>query len=128
MEYLGYFASIIIGLSLGLIGGGGSILAVPILVYLFKIHPEQATSYSLFIVGVTAMIGSYSHYRLGNLKIKAALIFAIPSVFSLLFVRDIILPKIPALLFTLHNFEVSKNLNTVSTGQLKTTMSVRSIF
>ena len=77
MEYLGYFASIIIGLSLGLIGGGGSILAVPILVYLFKIHPEQATSYSLFIVGVTAMIGSYSHYRLGNLKIKVALIFAI---------------------------------------------------
>ena len=110
MEYLGYFASIIIGLSLGLIGGGGSILAVPILVYLFKIHPEQATSYSLFIVGVTAMIGSYSHYRLGNLKIKAALIFAIPSVFSLLFVRDIILSKIPALLFTIHNFEVSKNL------------------
>ena len=44
MEYLGYFISIIIGLSLGLIGGGGSILAVPILVYLFHINPEQATS------------------------------------------------------------------------------------
>lgn len=110
MEYLGYFASIIIGLSLGLIGGGGSILAVPILVYLFKIHPEQATSYSLFIVGITAMIGSYSHYKLGNLKIKAALIFAIPSVLSLLFVRDIILPTIPSTLFTLNTFEVSKNL------------------
>jgi uncharacterized membrane protein YfcA len=67
-------AAIIIGLSLGLIGGGGSILAVPILVYLFKINPEQATSYSLFIVGFTAMIGSFSHHKLGNLKIKSALV------------------------------------------------------
>jgi len=110
MEYLGYFISIIIGLSLGLIGGGGSILAVPILVYLFKIHPEQATSYSLFIVGITAMFGSYSHYELGNLKIKAALIFALPSVVSLLFVRDFILPKIPSIVFTVNDFAVTKNL------------------
>ena len=110
MEYLGYFLSIIIGLSLGLIGGGGSILAVPILVYLFKIHPEQATSYSLFIVGITAMFGSFSQYRLGNLKIKAALVFAIPSVLSLLFVRDVILPKIPTIIFTINTFEVSKNM------------------
>ena len=110
MEYLGYFLSIIIGLSLGLIGGGGSILAVPILVYLFKIHPEQATSYSLFIVGITAMFGSFSQYRLGNLKIKAALVFAIPSVLSLLFVRDVILPKIPTIILTVNSFEISKNL------------------
>jgi hypothetical protein len=110
MEYLGYFLSIIIGLSLGLIGGGGSILAVPILVYLFKIHPEQATSYSLFVVGITAMYGSYGHYKLGNLKIKAALIFALPSVISLLFVRDIILPKIPSIIFTGNDFVITKNL------------------
>lgn len=110
MEYLGYFISIIIGLSLGLIGGGGSILAVPILVYLFHISPEQATSYSLFIVGITAMVGSYSHYKLGNLKIKAALVFALPSVLSLLFVRDVILPRIPSIVFTVNSFEVSKNL------------------
>lgn len=110
MEYLGYFLSIIIGLSLGLIGGGGSILAVPILVYLFKIHPEQATSYSLFIVGITAMFGSYSHYKLGNLKIKAALIFALPSVLALLFVRDFILPKIPIFIFTVNDFTITKNL------------------
>ena len=110
MEYLGYFISIIIGLSFGLIGGGGSILAVPILVYLFHINPEQATSYSLFIVGITAMVGSYSHYKLGNLKIKAALVFALPSVLSLLFVRDVILPRIPSIVFTVNSFEVSKNL------------------
>lgn len=110
MEYFGYFASIIIGLSLGLIGGGGSILAVPILVYLFKIHPEQATSYSLFIVGITSMVGSFSHYRLGNLKIKSALVFALPSILSLLLVRKIILPIIPDTLFSFGAFDVTKNL------------------
>lgn len=110
MEILGYLASIIIGLSLGLIGGGGSILAVPILVYLFNIHPEQATSYSLFIVGFTAMIGSYSHYKLGNLKIKSALVFAIPSIISLLFVRKMVLHLIPDSLFYIQSFEITKNL------------------
>ena len=109
MEYLGYFASILIGISLGLIGGGGSILTVPILVYFFKINPENATSYSLFIVGVTALIGTYKHYLIGNLKIKSALYFAFPSVLSLLFIRKIILPIIPSHLFTLNNFEITKN-------------------
>jgi hypothetical protein len=110
MEYIGYLASIIIGLSLGLIGGGGSILAVPILVYLFKINPEQATSYSLFIVGFTAMIGSFSHYKLGNLKIKSALVFAVPSILSLLFVRKIILPLLPDILFSIDDFYITKNI------------------
>ncbi|SDX13964.1 sulfite exporter TauE/SafE family protein [Flavobacterium degerlachei] len=109
MEYFGYFASIIIGLSLGLIGGGGSILAVPILVYLFKVNPEQATSYSLFIVGITSMIGSYSHYKLGNLKIKSALVFAFPSILSLLLVRKIILPIIPDTILTIADFDITKN-------------------
>lgn len=109
MEYLGYFFSILIGISLGLVGSGGSILCVPILVYLFKINPENATSYSLFIVGITALIGSYKHYLLENLKLKTALYFAFPSVISLLFVRKIVLPKIPNLLFSFQNFEITKN-------------------
>jgi hypothetical protein len=110
MEYFGYLASVLIGITLGLIGGGGSILTVPILVYLFNIQPESATSYSLFIVGITAMVGSYRHYFLGNLKIKSALYFALPSVFSLLFVRKILLPKIPSVLFDIHGFIISKDL------------------
>ena len=110
MEYIGYLASIIIGLSLGLIGGGGSILAVPILVYLFKISPEQSTTYSLFIVGFTSMIGSFSHYKLGNLKMKPALIFAIPSIVSLLFIRKLILPHIPTTIATLSGFDITKDL------------------
>ena len=110
MEYFGYFASILIGLTLGLIGGGGSILTVPILVYLFQIDPENATSYSLFIVGITALVGSYLHFKLGNLQVKSALFFAIPSVFSLLFVRKLVLPNIPEILFSIHQLEVTKDL------------------
>ena len=107
MEYLGYFASIIIGLSLGLIGGGGSILTIPILVYLFKIDPERATSYSLFIVGITSLFGCISHYKMGNLKIKSALYFAVPSVFSILIIREVIFPKIAATIFGITRFFLS---------------------
>ncbi|MGL5111003.1 MAG: sulfite exporter TauE/SafE family protein [Flavobacterium sp.] len=109
MEYFGYLASIIIGLSLGLIGGGGSILTIPILVYLFKINPELATSYSLFIVGLSALFGCFSHYKMGNLKIKAAMYFAIPSVFSILIIREVIFPQIANTLFSIANFQVSKD-------------------
>jgi hypothetical protein len=110
MEIFGFLASIIIGLSLGLIGGGGSILAVPILVFLFNVPPEQATSYSLFIVGITAMIGSYSHYKMGNLKIKSAIVFTIPSLISLLIVRKILMPLIPNQLFSFFDIEITKNV------------------
>ena len=110
MEYFGYLASIIIGLSLGLIGGGGSILAVPILVYLFRISPEQSTTYSLFIVGFTSMIGSISHYKLGNLKMKSAVIFAVPSIVSLLFIRKLILPLIPSTITSISGIDVTKDL------------------
>jgi uncharacterized membrane protein YfcA len=109
MEYFGYLASVIIGLSLGLIGGGGSILTIPILVYLFNIDPKLATTYSLFIVGATALSGCFSHYRMGNLKIKSALFFAVPSLFSILVIREIIILKIPNVLFTIDDFQVTKN-------------------
>jgi uncharacterized protein len=110
MEVIGYLAASLIGISLGLIGGGGSILTVPILVYLFAVKPEQATSYSLFIVGITALVGSVKHYKIGNLQIKSALYFAFASVLSLLFIRKIILPKIPTTLFMVGNVEVTKNI------------------
>lgn len=109
MEYLGFFASIIIGVTLGLIGGGGSILTIPILVYLFKVNPDQSTSYSLFIVGLTALFGSYSHYKMGNLKLKSALYFAVPSVVSILIIREVIFPQIASTLFSVASYTVSKD-------------------
>lgn len=56
------------------------------------------------------MIGSFSHYKLGNLKIKSALVFAVPSILSLLFVRKIILPLLPDILFSIDDFDITKNL------------------
>lgn len=109
LEYLGYFFSILIGISLGLVGSGGSILCIPILVYLFKIPPESATSYSLFIVGVSSFFGTFKNFKTGNIKLKTALLFAIPSVISLLLVRKILLPKMPEILFYTPYFEFTKN-------------------
>ena len=81
MELIGYAAAIVMGLSLGMIGGGGSILTVPILVYLFGVDPVLSTAYSLFVVGLTSLIGSFSHFRNGNVHLKTALIF-IDGIFS----------------------------------------------
>lgn len=64
MAALGYIGALVMGLALGLIGGDGSILTVPILVYLFGVDPVHATAYSLFIVGLTALVGGISHLRL----------------------------------------------------------------
>ena len=64
-EFFGYFGALIIGLVLGLTGGGGSILTVPVLVYLLGINPVTATAYSLFIVGTTSAFGTIQDYRKG---------------------------------------------------------------
>lgn len=110
MEYIGYFASILIGITLGLIGGGGSILTIPIMVYLFQVNPKLATTYSLFIVGFTASIGAVSHYRMGNIKLKSAVLFAVPSLITIILVRKIILPLVPEIIFTSNNFILTKDI------------------
>ncbi len=110
MEYIGYLASLLIGITLGLIGGGGSILTIPILVYLFHINPKLATTYSLFIVGFSAAIGAARHYRLGNIKLQSALLFAIPSLVTLIFIRKIILPLIPETIYSSSSFTLTKDI------------------
>jgi uncharacterized membrane protein YfcA len=110
MEIFGYLASIIMGLSLGLIGGGGSILTVPILVYLFKIDPILATAYSLFIVGLTALIGGVSYYRKGEVDLKTGFIFAIPSFIGVYLTRAYLVPSLPDPVFSLNTFVISKPL------------------
>ena len=110
MELLGYFAALFIGITLGLIGSGGAILTVPILVYLFHIKPEQATGYSLFIVGFTSAIGAIRHYFMGNLQLKTALYFVVPSTAVLLLTRKFVLPNIPDHLFSIGTFTCSKDL------------------
>ena len=110
LEILGYIGAVVMGLSLGLIGGGGSILTVPILVYLFSIDAVLATAYSLFIVGFTSLIGSISHIKMGNIHWRTAIIFGIPSILSVYSTRAWLVPAIPDTLFNIGNLEITKSL------------------
>lgn len=108
IEVLGYFLALFIGFSLGLLGGGGSILTVPILVYVLAVEPILATGYSLFVVGTTASVGAVKKYRQGLVHIQAALLFGIPSLLAVFATRRFVLPAIPETLFTLHSFTLTK--------------------
>lgn len=110
MDILGYLASILIGISLGLIGAGGSILTVPVLVYLFSVDAVLATAYSLFIVGLTSGIGSISYFTKNLVNIRTAIVFGIPSVISVFLTRAYIVPAIPAEVFKIGNFIATKNM------------------
>jgi len=95
MEILGYIASVLMGITLGSIGGGGSILTVPILVYLMGVTPAIATGYSLLIVGFTAAFGAFRYYRQGLINIKASIAFALPSILTVYLTRAFLMPAIP---------------------------------
>lgn len=110
MEIAGYIASLAIGISLGLIGGGGSILTVPVLVYLFGVEPVLATAYSLFIVGLSSLVGAVPKYKQGFINLKTAIIFGIPSIAAVFATRKFIVPLIPHEVFTIGGFVVTKSI------------------
>lgn len=110
MEILGYIAALMIGLSLGLIGGGGSILTVPVLVYLIGLSPVISTAYSLFIVGLTSLVGSYKFYKKGLVSLKTAVVFGLPSIVAVYITRRYIVPAIPENLFTVGDLLVTKGV------------------
>ncbi|MBM3158175.1 MAG: sulfite exporter TauE/SafE family protein [Bacteroidetes bacterium] len=107
---VGAIASLLIGLSLGLIGGGGSILTVPVLVYLFNVDPLQATAYSLFIVGATSAIGAFPKYKEGQVNLKTALIFGAPSIIAVYATRKWVVPAIPTQIGQWGEFVLTKNV------------------
>ena len=113
MEILGFALAALVGISLGLIGGGGSILTVPILVYVMGVSPILATSYSLFIVGSTSMVGAINNYRKGFVQIKTALLFGITSVTTVFITRKFIIPAIPKHILTIGKFELTENILTM---------------
>lgn len=110
MEIAGYLASVLIGVALGLIGGGGSILTVPVLVYLFRIDAVLATSYSLFIVGLTSAVGSITYFLKGLVNIKTAIVFGIPSIVAVFLTRAYLVPAIPKEVFSMGGFTVTKSI------------------
>jgi uncharacterized protein len=105
----GYVAAVLIGLILGLIGGGGSILTVPVLVYLFHIQPELGTAYSLFIVGTTSFIGVLPKWQQKEVDLRTALLFGFPSMLTVFTTRKWILPTIPDLIFSSEHLVLTKS-------------------
>lgn len=107
---IAYSLFFLIGLILGLIGGGGSILSVPVLVYLLHYPAEVATGYSLFIVGITSLIGGFAFIKRGDISFESLLQFAVPSLITVFFVRKYLIPALPEVFFTLGNYNVTKQI------------------
>ena len=110
LQILGYFGALLIGLVLGLIGGGGSILTVPVLVYLMSINPVTATAYSLFIVGSSSLMGAGRNLQKGLVGFKTALVFAIPAVIAVFSTRKFIVPALPEELFSIFGFTITRDI------------------
>jgi uncharacterized membrane protein YfcA len=107
-QLIGYFLAVIVGISLGLIGSGGSILTVPILVYIMAVEPVLATAYSLFIVGSTALVGGIKSALLKKVDFKTVIIFGIPSIASVYLTRAFLVPLLPEVIFTIGKVEFTK--------------------
>lgn len=107
-EFIGYCFSVLVGVVLGLLGGGGSILSIPILVYLFGIEPVMASAYSLFVVGVTSLIGAVPKYREHLVNLKTGFLFGIPSIVAIFATRHWIVPAIPTVIIEVGNFIFTK--------------------
>jgi len=110
LHLIGYALAVVIGFALGMVGGGGSILVIPVLVFFFKIDPTLATTYSLFIVGLSALCGSSTQWKEGNISFRAVAQFGIPSVMVLFIVRRWLLPAVPAVVFNGGGMVISKSL------------------
>jgi len=108
MEILGYIAAILIGISLGLVGSGGSILTVPILVYIMDVDPVAATAYSLFIVGTTALVGGIRNAIQKTVHFPTVLVFGLPSIAAVYATRKWLVPLIPDELFSLGSLAITK--------------------
>jgi uncharacterized membrane protein YfcA len=109
-EIVGYIAAVIVGVVLGLLGGGGSILSIPILVYLFHIEPAMAGAYSLFMVGVTSFVGAIPKYKQQLVHLKTGVIFGLPSIISIFLTRSIVVPAIPEEVMTIGDFLLTKRM------------------
>jgi hypothetical protein len=110
LEILGYFGALIIGVVLGLIGGGGSILTVPVLVYLLAINPVTATAYSLFVVGASALVGAFKNMQKKLVDFRTAIVFSIPAFIAVYATRKYMVPAIPESLFSIGGLEITKNI------------------
>lgn len=127
MVLIGYLASVLMGLSLGLLGGGGSILTVPILYYFFKQDSLLATTNSLFVVGITALVGAVIHAKKGSIEVKTGILFAVPSFAGVFVARHLILPNLPQTLFAAFGITLTKPLLVMLTFAALMVMAARAM-
>jgi hypothetical protein len=109
MTVLGYLAMVVVGISLGLIGGGGSILTLPILVYMFDVPPTLATGYSLFIVGASALVGAFRYGQQQLIDYRVGVIFAIPAFLGVYLARSFLVPALPDVIFSLGDWTMTND-------------------
>ncbi len=109
LNIAGYLLAVVIGATLGLIGGGGSILTVPVLVYVVGVPPLTATAYSLFVVGLSALIGAGGYLRRGDVRVDVAVGFGVPAVISVFLTRLYLVPALPATLFRVGDITVTRD-------------------
>lgn len=109
-DLLGYIGALLIGIVLGLIGSGGSILTVPVMVYLLAINPVTATAYSLFVVGTSSLVGSLNSIKKGLVDFRTGIVFSIPAFLAVYATRKFLVPAIPQHLFTVNGLEITKNI------------------
>lgn len=110
LEIFGYVGALLIGVVLGLIGGGGSIITLPVLVYMFGINPVLATAYSLFIVGFSSLFGAIRNMQKKLIDFRTAIVFSIPAFIAVYVTRMYLVPAIPESLFSVGDFEITKNV------------------
>lgn len=106
----GYFGALVIGVTLGLIGGGGSILTVPVLVYLLSINPVTATAYSLFVVGASSLVGALNNMKKKLVDFRTATVFAIPAFIAVYSTRKFLVPAIPEHILSLGGVDITKEV------------------
>lgn len=107
---IGYILAVIVGITLGLIGSGGSILSVPILVYIMGVEPILATAYSLFVVGTTALFGGIQKAKQKLVDFKKVVLFGVPTILAVFLTRKFIVPNIPDVIFSTTSFTLDKSV------------------
>jgi len=109
-QLIGYLLAVFVGITLGMLGSGGSILSVPILVYVMGIEPTLATAYSLFVIGTTSLVGGIHKAKQKLVDFYKVILFGIPAILSVFVTRKILVPRIPEVIFTTDQFTLTKSV------------------
>lgn len=109
LDVFGYIGAFVVGLVLGITGSGGSILSMPILVYLFKFNAVTASAYSLFIVGATALTGSFQNFKKKLINYRTTILFSTSAVISVYVTRKYLIGLIPEIILSNNIIVIKKD-------------------